>query len=118
MKRKLINPPGTERIYQSWQFSQAVRVGDTVWVSGQGGMGPDGMPESIHNLYYDDKRCARVKMDRDFYSRCKSIYDRYKCWTWTNQAPWHTGKDSCNVYAIKESSPDSVSKLLEVIGEQ
>lgn len=47
MKRRLINPPGTERIYESWQFSQAVRVGDTVWVSGQVGMGPDGIPESI-----------------------------------------------------------------------
>ncbi len=42
MKRTLINPPGTEQLYERWQFSQAVRVGDTVWVSGQTGMGPDG----------------------------------------------------------------------------
>ncbi len=34
----LINPPGTEAIYESMQFSQAVRSGNTVWVSGQVGM--------------------------------------------------------------------------------
>ncbi|MGH7804695.1 MAG: RidA family protein [Candidatus Binatia bacterium] len=38
MKRTLINPPGTESIYENWQFSQAVKVGDTVWVSGQVGI--------------------------------------------------------------------------------
>jgi enamine deaminase RidA (YjgF/YER057c/UK114 family) len=36
--RQLINPTGTELIYQSMQFSQAVRVDDTMWVSGQVGM--------------------------------------------------------------------------------
>ncbi len=40
--RTLINPAGTEEFYNTWQFSQAVRVGDTVWVSGQIGIGPDG----------------------------------------------------------------------------
>lgn len=38
MTRKLINPPGTEKTYERWQYSQAVRVGDTIWVSGQVGM--------------------------------------------------------------------------------
>jgi enamine deaminase RidA (YjgF/YER057c/UK114 family) len=47
MKRKLVNPPGTEALYESWKFSQAVRVGDTVWVSGQVGTGPDGIPAKI-----------------------------------------------------------------------
>ena len=37
-QKVLINPPGTEAIYENWQFSQAVRVGDTVWVSGQVGI--------------------------------------------------------------------------------
>ena len=37
-KKTLVNPPGTEAIYENWQFSQAVRVGDTVWVSGQVGV--------------------------------------------------------------------------------
>jgi enamine deaminase RidA (YjgF/YER057c/UK114 family) len=37
-KKILVNPPGTEQIYSTWQFSQAVRVGDTVWVSGQVGV--------------------------------------------------------------------------------
>ena len=47
MTRQLINPPGTEATYKSFQFSQAVRVGDTVWVSGQVGFGPDGIPSSM-----------------------------------------------------------------------
>jgi enamine deaminase RidA (YjgF/YER057c/UK114 family) len=42
VKRKLINPPGTEAIYQQWQFSQAVQVGETVWVSGQVGIDHEG----------------------------------------------------------------------------
>ena len=47
MKRQLVNPPGTEGIYQSWKFSQAVRVGDTVWVAGQVGMGPEGIAPDL-----------------------------------------------------------------------
>ena len=42
--RTLINPPGTEEFYNNWQFSQGVRVGDTVWLAGQLGIGPDGKP--------------------------------------------------------------------------
>jgi enamine deaminase RidA (YjgF/YER057c/UK114 family) len=37
-KKELVNPEGTEKIYKTMQFSQAVRVGDTVWVSGQVGV--------------------------------------------------------------------------------
>lgn len=36
--QQLINPKGTEVIYESLRFSQAVRSGDTVWVSGQVGI--------------------------------------------------------------------------------
>lgn len=43
-QRTLINPPGTEEFYNTWHFSQAVQVGDTVWVAGQLGIGPDGHP--------------------------------------------------------------------------
>lgn len=50
MKKKLINPPGTEGIYKSWQFSQAVQVGDTVYVSGQVGMDHEGkIPSGIES---------------------------------------------------------------------
>jgi reactive intermediate/imine deaminase len=34
----LINPKGTEAVYSSMHFSQAVRSGDTVWISGQVGI--------------------------------------------------------------------------------
>ena len=33
-QRTLINPPGSEEFYNTWQFSQGVRVGDTVWLAG------------------------------------------------------------------------------------
>jgi len=42
-RQVLINPPGTEMIYKTMQFSQAVRVGDSVWVSGQVGMDEKGV---------------------------------------------------------------------------
>ena len=40
--RVLINPAGTEEFYNTWQFSQGVRAGDTVWTAGQIGIGSDG----------------------------------------------------------------------------
>ena len=41
MKKELINPPGTEKTYRILKFSQAVKVGNTIWVSGQVGMDKD-----------------------------------------------------------------------------
>jgi enamine deaminase RidA (YjgF/YER057c/UK114 family) len=38
---KLVNPPGTESIYESFKFSQAVVAGNRVEVAGQVGVGPD-----------------------------------------------------------------------------
>ncbi|MFF2147901.1 RidA family protein [Kitasatospora sp. NPDC058190] len=38
MKRQLINPSPTQAIYDALHFSQATRVGDTIWVSGQVGI--------------------------------------------------------------------------------
>ena len=43
-KREPINPPGTEGIHDAYHFSQATRVGDTVWLSGQVGITPDMQP--------------------------------------------------------------------------
>jgi enamine deaminase RidA (YjgF/YER057c/UK114 family) len=43
----LVNPAGTERVYQAWQYSQAVRVGDTVWVAGQVGSEKGQVQEGI-----------------------------------------------------------------------
>lgn len=45
MTMQLINPPGSESAYGTFQFSQAVKVGDTVHVSGQVGYGAAGIPE-------------------------------------------------------------------------
>jgi enamine deaminase RidA (YjgF/YER057c/UK114 family) len=38
MMRKLINPGSTKAMYDNFHFSQATRVGDMVWVSGQVGI--------------------------------------------------------------------------------
>jgi enamine deaminase RidA (YjgF/YER057c/UK114 family) len=38
VRRQLINPAATRRMYDAHHFSQAVRVGDTIWVSGQVGL--------------------------------------------------------------------------------
>ena len=40
-EKKLINPTGTEAIYESLKFSQAIRVGDQLWISGQVGIDDD-----------------------------------------------------------------------------
>ena len=45
MAKQLINPPGTERISASLQFSQAVKIGETIYVSGQVGYGALGIPD-------------------------------------------------------------------------
>ncbi len=39
--RILVNPEGSETIYEMMQFSQAVKVGTMVWVSGQVGVNED-----------------------------------------------------------------------------
>src|SRR5215470_13205575 len=38
MKRVLINPKQTQPMYDGFHFSQANRVGDIIWVSGQVGV--------------------------------------------------------------------------------
>jgi enamine deaminase RidA (YjgF/YER057c/UK114 family) len=38
MKRVLVNPKATQVMYDGFHFSQANRVGDTIWVSGQVGV--------------------------------------------------------------------------------
>ena len=38
MTRTLINPGATKAMYDAYHFSQATRVGDMVWVSGQVGI--------------------------------------------------------------------------------
>ena len=41
-KQVLVNLPGSEKVYKAMQFSQAVRVDDTIWVSGQVGVDEKG----------------------------------------------------------------------------
>jgi enamine deaminase RidA (YjgF/YER057c/UK114 family) len=41
-ERTVVVPRGFEAMYENWHFAQAVREGDTLWCSGQLGVGPDG----------------------------------------------------------------------------
>src|SRR5256885_1812626 len=44
MARTLINPGSTKVLYDNYHFSQATRVGDMIWVSGQVGLEPNMRP--------------------------------------------------------------------------
>jgi enamine deaminase RidA (YjgF/YER057c/UK114 family) len=44
MHRTLINPEASAVLYDHYHFSQATRVGDTIWVSGQVGLDAEGRP--------------------------------------------------------------------------
>ncbi|MCG8291352.1 RidA family protein [Pseudomonas entomophila] len=45
-KRQSINPPPTQVFYDQFHFSQATRVGDLIWVSGQVGIDSEMKPGS------------------------------------------------------------------------
>ena len=50
MTKELINPQGTEAIYETMRFSQAVKSGNIIWVSGQTGMDEKGqVPETAYD---------------------------------------------------------------------
>lgn len=41
VRRRLVNPAGTQQDYDRYHFSRAVVAGDVVWVSGQVGLDPE-----------------------------------------------------------------------------
>ena len=46
--KTVINNPGAEKSSQRWSFSQGVKVGDILYISGQVGRGPAGeVPEDV-----------------------------------------------------------------------
>lgn len=106
MQRKLINPPGTERLYERAHFSQANRVGDTIWVSGQVGADErfqpaDGMTAQARLAFEGVKRVLEaagasladvvelttfhtdLRGEMGEFSRVKDSYfpDNYPAWT-------------------------------------
>jgi len=48
MKRIVINPGGTQFLYDNYHFPQATRVGDLIWVSGQVGIDANMRPAKGH----------------------------------------------------------------------
>jgi len=44
MRQRRFNPPALTRVASSGHFSSAVRVGNTIWVSGTVGVTPEGLP--------------------------------------------------------------------------
>lgn len=56
MKQQLTNPPAMAKLAANNHFSSAVRVGDTIWLSGTVGLGPDrrpaaGMTAQAHSAF-------------------------------------------------------------------
>lgn len=106
LKRQSINPPPTQVFYDNFHFSQATRVGDMIWVSGQVGidasMSPGkGIEEQAHMAFQALKNVleeagasladvvelmtfhTELQGDMPAFARVKDQYypDRYPSWT-------------------------------------
>ena len=106
LKRQSINPPPTQVFYDNFHFSQATRVGDMIWVSGQVGidtaMRPgNGIEEQAHMAFQSLKSVleaagasladvvelmtfhTEVQGDMPAFGKVKDQYfpDRYPSWT-------------------------------------
>ena len=64
MTKHVIIPAGYERKYETMQFAPAIRVGNTVWVSGQAGINPDGsIPDSIEEQMHLAYKSLKVVLE-------------------------------------------------------
>ncbi|MDH4871615.1 RidA family protein [Pseudomonas sp. BN515] len=106
LKRQCINPPPTQVFYDNFHFSQATRVGDMIWVSGQvgidGAMKPgDGIEEQAQLAFQALKSVLEaagasladvvelmtfhtdMQADMPTFAKVKDQYfpDRYPSWT-------------------------------------
>lgn len=105
-KRQLINPPHTQMFYDTFHYSQATRVGDMIWVSGQVGIDASmtpgtGIEEQAHLAFNGLKTIleatgasladvvelmtfhTELQVDMQAFARVKDQYfpDRYPSWT-------------------------------------
>lgn len=105
-KRQLINPPRTLVFYDNFHYSQATRVGDMIWVSGQVGIDASMTPgkdieEQAHLAFQALKTIleaagasladvvelmtfhTELQADMQAFARVKDQYfpDRYPSWT-------------------------------------
>lgn len=106
LKRQSINPPPTQVLYDNFHFSQATRVGDMIWVSGQVGIDASmtpgkGIEEQAHMAFQALKNVleeagasladvvelmtfhTELQGDMPAFARVKDQYypDRYPSWT-------------------------------------
>ncbi|MGH8447766.1 RidA family protein [Pseudomonas sp.] len=106
LKRQSINPPSTQVFYDNFHFSQATRVGDMIWVSGQVGIDANmtpanGIEEQAHLAFQALKEVLKsagaslvdvvelmtfhteVQGDMPAFAKVKDHYfpDRYPSWT-------------------------------------
>lgn len=106
LKRQSINPPPTQVFYDNFHFSQATRVGDMIWVSGQVGIDASmtpgkGIEEQAHMAFQALKNVleeagasladvvelmtfhTELQGDMPAFARVKDQYypDRYPSWT-------------------------------------
>lgn len=105
-KRQSINPPPTQAVYDNFHFSQATRVGNMIWVSGQVGidaaMKPGKSMEEQARLAFQSLKSVLeaagasladvveltsfhidLRGEMDAFAKVKDTYfpDRYPSWT-------------------------------------
>ena len=47
LRQIAVSPESMQQVSDDYGYSQTVQVGSTIWVSGQAGFGPDGIPASV-----------------------------------------------------------------------
>jgi enamine deaminase RidA (YjgF/YER057c/UK114 family) len=105
-ERQSITPPAMQAMYDAYHFSQATRVGNTIWVSGQVGIDASFQPgrdmEAQARLAFESLRTiltqagatladvvelttfhTSLRAEMDAFARVKDEYfpDRYPSWT-------------------------------------
>lgn len=68
------------------------------------------IPKTEFSLYYKGKPNFSVKLNLNFYIKCKKIYVKYGCWTWRKEVPPKYPLNECKLYFIK-TEPNFINKL-------
>ncbi len=98
----LVNPKGTEVVYESMKFSQAVKVENTIWVSGQVGMDENWkIAEGIEN----QARCAFQSLEKILTEAGASLKDIVELITYHTSMKDMKGFEKAKNDFIKENYP-------------
>lgn len=74
------------------------------------------IPARERALFYDGRPHVSVTLDPEFYVHCKSVYDRYGCWTWKDAVPPAYPLPSCRLHLLSERPTPEVLRRFEALG--